>query len=60
MNDMVQLIMNNGMGVVLMAYFLYKDWKFNETITSTLSEINKTLAQLNIWHTKEAANDGNV
>lgn len=43
-NDIIQLIMNNGMSVVLMAYFLMKDWKYNGQIISILTEIKEVLA----------------
>ena len=45
-NDVIQLIMNNGMSVVLMAYFLVKDYKFNGHISEVLSEIKEVLATL--------------
>lgn len=46
LNDIIQLIMNNGMSVVLMAYFLFKDFKFNGHITTVLTEIKEVLASL--------------
>lgn len=46
MEDMVNLIVSNGMSVVIIAYFLFKDYKFNEQIISVLEKINETLAIL--------------
>ena len=46
MEELIQLIMNNGMGAVLLAYFIYKDNKFNSHITSVLTEIKEVLVEL--------------
>ena len=46
MEQIIQMIMNNGMGVVLLAYFLYKDSKWNSSITSVLGEIKEVLIEL--------------
>lgn len=46
MEDIVQMIMNNGMGVVLLAYFIYKDSKWNSSITTVLGEIKEVLVEL--------------
>ena len=48
-----ELINNTGMTIVLMAYFLYKDYKFNQQILDTLSAINIVLTKLETWHDKE-------
>lgn len=46
MEDIINLIMTNGMGVTLMAYFLFKDWKFNEHNLKILNEIREVLIEL--------------
>lgn len=53
-NAIVELINNAGMSIVLMAYFLYKDFKFNQQILDTLGAINIVLTKLETWHEKEA------
>lgn len=53
MEEVVNVIMNNGIGVVLLAYFIYKDNKFNTEITNTLQSIREVLAELRVWHAKE-------
>ncbi len=53
MNDLVNLIVSNGMSVVIIAYMLFKDFKFNETITTVLEQINITLAKLETHHMRE-------
>lgn len=54
MEEIVNLIVSNGMSIVIIAYMLFKDFRFNETITKTLGSINETLVQLNLWHSKES------
>lgn len=51
--QIIELINTVGFSVVLMAYFLVKDWKFNQTITTVLSEIKEVLAELKTWHVQE-------
>lgn len=48
------LIMNNGLSVVLVGYFIYKDYKFNEQILLVLGEVKEVLAALQAYHAKEA------
>lgn len=43
MNDVISLIVNNGSAVALLIYFIYKDNKFTETITKSLTAINESL-----------------
>lgn len=49
MEDIINMIMNNGMGAVLLAYFIYKDNKFNGHITTLLSEVKEVLVELRSW-----------
>lgn len=53
MEDMVNLIVSNGMSVVIIAYFLFKDYKFNEGITNVLTEIKEVLTVLKTYHGEE-------
>lgn len=46
MEEIITLIMNNGIGAVLLAYFIYKDSKWNASITSVLGEIKEVLVEL--------------
>lgn len=43
MNDIVQLILNAGTTVVMLAYFIYRDFKFMQKLDSTLDMIGKLL-----------------
>ena len=55
MENIVQLITTNGMGVVLLAYFLFKDYKFNQKIIDVLDKMNTVLTRLETWHNAEEA-----
>ena len=39
MIDIVNLLVNNGVAVVIVAYFLYKDNKFNNELVKSLTEL---------------------
>ena len=46
MNDLVNLFVNNGTAVVVLAYFLYRDYKFMNTLQTTLATLVKTVDAL--------------
>ena len=46
MVDIVNLLVNNGIAVVVVGYFLYTNYKFNDKLTSTLTEITVTLKDI--------------
>ena len=41
--DIINIIVNNGMAVVIVGFYLYKDWKFNEKLVATLQTISEKL-----------------
>lgn len=43
MEDLINLIVNNGLSVVLVAFYLMKDYKFNNQLVETLKSINDKL-----------------
>lgn len=43
MDEMVNLIVNNGTAVALLIYFIYKDNKFSENITKALTSIEESI-----------------
>lgn len=43
MDNILTLIVNNGSAIALLAYFIYKDNKFTETITKSLTSIEESL-----------------
>lgn len=53
MEEMVNLIVSNGMSVVIIAYFLFKDYKFNQSILNVLAEVKEVLVELRTYHAKD-------
>lgn len=43
LDEIVNLIINNGTAVALLVYFIYKDNKFTENITKALTSIEESL-----------------
>lgn len=43
MEQIVDLIVNNGSAIALLIYFIYKDNKFTEQLTKSLTAINDSL-----------------
>lgn len=43
MEQIVDLIVNNGTAIALLIYFIYKDNKFTEQMTKSLTAINDSL-----------------
>lgn len=46
MENIINLIVNNGIAVVVVGYFLYTNYKFNENLIKTLTEITVTLKDI--------------
>lgn len=42
-NEIIGVIVNNGSAITLLVYFIYKDNKFTETITKSLTAIEESL-----------------
>lgn len=40
MSEIVDLMVNNGIAVVVVAYFLFRDYKFNQELVGTLAKIS--------------------
>jgi len=45
MEEMINLIVNNGLSVVLVAFYLMKDYKFNNQLVETLKSIDDKLEE---------------
>lgn len=43
MNDIVNLLVNNGVAVVVVGYFLVRDWKYNADMVILLHEIKQMI-----------------
>lgn len=46
MSDIINILVNNGVAVCIVAYFIYKDNKFNDILVKTLTEIVVTLQDI--------------
>lgn len=53
MENIVNLIITNGVGVVLIAYFIYRDYKFSDKISASLDSIRDVLTVLKTYHGEE-------
>lgn len=53
MNEIMQAITNHGFSVVLLAWMIYKDYKFNDSILCILREVKEVLSELRTWHDVE-------
>lgn len=52
-NDIISVIGTNGIAIVIIAYFLFKDYKFNAQIISIMDETNKMLGKISTIIEKE-------
>lgn len=55
MENIINLIVNNGIAVVVCGYFMYTNYKFNDKLVSTLSAIETRLEDM---EKKEALQNG--
>lgn len=46
MQDLVTMLVNNGTAVAVIAYFMYRDFKFMSTLRETLTTLVDTVAVL--------------
>ena len=46
MNDLVNLIVNSSTSVVVIAYFIFRDYKFNNKLVEYLAKIEQILDEL--------------
>lgn len=46
MNDLVNLIVNNSVSVVVVAYFLFMNYKYFDKLTASLTEVTITLKEI--------------
>lgn len=43
LEPIINLLVNNGIGVGCILYFIYRDNKFNETLTTTLTKLEESI-----------------
>lgn len=58
MEEIAQMITNYGFSAILLAWMIYKDYKFNDKILMVLDKVNTVLAKLETWHSSEVMIDG--
>ena len=46
-SDLAQAVTQNGLATIIIAYFLFRDWKYNEQLLTLMSELKQILAHLN-------------
>lgn len=46
MSEIVDLMVNNGIAVVVVAYFLFRDYKFNQELVGTLAKISSHMENM--------------
>lgn len=54
MNDIIKLIVDNGVTVVVLGYFMFMNYKFNDRLVTTLTSICKTLEEISENGKKES------
>ena len=46
MNDLVNLLVNNGIAVVVVGYFMFLYWNFQKELTTTLTNISDEIKEM--------------
>lgn len=49
MEELVNLLVNNGVAVAVVAYFLFRDWKFHDNLQATLQTLIDTVDALKYY-----------
>lgn len=47
MNDLVNLIINSSTSIVIIAYFIFRDYKWNNKLVESLTKIETLLDEIN-------------
>lgn len=53
LQDIINYIMSNGIAVVIIGYFIYKDWTVSTKMQDTLTSIQNLLIELKNTNFKE-------
>lgn len=53
MEEIAQAITNYGFSAILLAWMIFKDYKFNDNILAVLDKIQIVLGKLETWREKE-------
>lgn len=58
MSDLINIIINNGVAVGIVVYFIYKDYKWNNELLKTLTTIQVTLQEMSEEYVHSKHNKG--
>ena len=50
MTEIAELVTTYGISIAIIIYFLFKDYKFNESIITLMAEVKEVLVELRTWH----------
>jgi ABC-type glucose/galactose transport system permease subunit len=53
MEEIASAITNYGFSAILLAWMIFKDYKFNENILAVLGKMETLLTKLETWHNAE-------
>lgn len=53
MEQIAEAIVNYGFSAILLAWMIFKDYKFNDNILSILNKMETLLTKLETWHSAE-------
>lgn len=53
MNDIIDLVISNGIGVACIVYFMFRDYKFMDTMQKTLNSLNESVSLIEKYFIEE-------
>ena len=59
MQEIINLLVNNGTAIAVIAYFIYRDNKFMSTLNSTLIQLTDATTTIKKMLEREVINNGN-
>lgn len=59
MQEIINLLVNNGTAIAVIAYFIYRDNKFMSTLNSTLTQLTEATTTIKQMLEREVINNGN-
>ena len=59
MQEIINLLVNNGTAIAVIAYFIYRDNKFMSTLNSTLIQLTEATTTIKKMLEREDNNNGN-
>lgn len=53
MQDIIDLIVSNGIGVTCIVYFMFRDYRFMDSMNKTLQALNESVQLIETYFIKE-------